>query len=132
MILTIACPAAHRADANHYAMCLAYGPADALTYGALEWQDAAGNLYTAASLAVSSGFLGAAQSALSTPIWDLTGVVDLVAARRAQALITPSRLWVAGSGVAIPQVNPNSLTAILGMDGIAALAAMGLSPADIA
>jgi len=40
MRLTIACPATIRSDANQLAMVLGYGPADAETYGSLNWQDA--------------------------------------------------------------------------------------------
>ena len=41
MRLTIACPDALRADGNHFAMALGSGPADALTYGSLNWLDTA-------------------------------------------------------------------------------------------
>ena len=40
MRLTIACPHALRDDANNLAMVLGYGPADAETYGELNWRDA--------------------------------------------------------------------------------------------
>ena len=40
MRLTIACPATLRSDANNLAMVLGYGPSDAETYVALNWQDA--------------------------------------------------------------------------------------------
>ena len=40
MRVTIACPAALRSDANNLAMVLGYGPSDAKTYVALNWQDA--------------------------------------------------------------------------------------------
>ena len=42
MRLTIACPNALRDDANQLAIVLGYGPADAETYGELNWQDAGG------------------------------------------------------------------------------------------
>ena len=54
MRLTIACPEALRDDANQLAMVLGYGPSDAETYVALNWQDAGGNLYACASLTVST------------------------------------------------------------------------------
>ena len=41
MRLTIACPAAWRPDANNFAMDLGSGPAEALTYGSLNWLDTA-------------------------------------------------------------------------------------------
>ena len=42
MRLTIACPATLCSDANNLAMVLGYGPSDAETYVALNWQDAGG------------------------------------------------------------------------------------------
>ena len=50
MRLTIACPELMRDDANNLAMVLGYGPDDAQTYIALNWQDADGNLYACASM----------------------------------------------------------------------------------
>ena len=47
MRLTIACPEALRDDANQLAMVLVYGPSDAETYVALNWQDA-GAIFTPA------------------------------------------------------------------------------------
>ena len=49
MRITAACPEALVADANNYAMCLAYSLADGLTYNGLNWVDPDGNLYAAAS-----------------------------------------------------------------------------------
>jgi hypothetical protein len=124
MILTIPVPAAHVADANHYAMAVGLSTADQMTYGTPSWQDAAGNLYSAASLGVSVGFVNLATSPLHSPAWDTEGVVDLVAAGRAQALIV---LWMFGNSTDAPQANPNETTAILDMKGLDALAAMGLT-----
>jgi len=67
MRITIACPEALRDDANQLAMILGYGPDDAVTYVALNWQDAGGNLYACASLIVSDAFTTAAQSGLQRP-----------------------------------------------------------------
>jgi hypothetical protein len=124
MILTIAVPSAHVADANQFAMVIGYSIADGQTYGAPTWQDSAGNLYSAASLTVSSGFVQAATTALQRPAWDTEEVVDLVAASRAQALVV---LWLDGSDTTAPQANTNSITAIGGMSGLDALTAMGLT-----
>jgi len=44
MRITIPCPEALRDDANNLAMVLGYGPSDAETYVALNWQDVDGNL----------------------------------------------------------------------------------------
>ena len=122
MRITVACPDALRVDANNLAMVLALGPDDELTYGALNWQDVDGNLYAAASFDADPAFLGAAQSALLRPAWDVEPyTISMAAADRAQAALL---LWNGEEDV--PQAIPAVLTAIAGMGGLAALAAMGL------
>jgi len=123
MRLTIACPDALRADGNHFAMVLGYGPADAETYVALNWQDADGNLYACASLIVSDTFVSKAQSTLSRPAWDVDNIIDMDAARRAQAALVFSLTPVAAM--------PDKLTACAGDDALATLAAMGLSQVEV-
>ena len=123
MRLTIACPDALRADGNHFAMVLGYGPADAETYVALNWQDADGNLYACASLIVSDTFVSKAQSTLSRPAWDVDNIIDMHAARRAQAAVVFSLTPVAAM--------PDKLTACAGDDALATLAAMGLSQVEV-
>ena len=87
MRITIACPATLRSDANQLAMVLGYRPDDAETYVALNWQDAGGNLYACASLIVSDTFTTTAQSGLQRPSWDVDNIIDMDAARRAQAAL---------------------------------------------
>ena len=123
MRLTIACPDALRADGNHFAMVLGYGPADAETYVALNWQDADGNLYACASLIVSDTFVSKAQSTLSRPAWDVDNIIDMDAARRAQAAVVFSLTPVAAM--------PDKLTACAGDDALATLAAMGLMQVEV-
>jgi len=123
MRLTIACPDALRADGNHFAMVLGYGPADAETYVALNWQDADGNLYACASLIVSDTFVSKAQSTLSRPAWDVDNIIDMDAARRAQAALVFSLTPVAAM--------PDKLTACAGDDALATLAAMGLMQVEV-
>ena len=123
MRLTIACPDALRADGNHFAMVLGYGPADAETYVALNWQDADGNLYACASLIVSDTFVSKAQSTLSRPAWDVDNIIDMDAARRAQAALVFSLTPVAAM--------PDKLTACAGDDALATLAAMGLTQVEV-
>ena len=123
MRLTIACPAALRDDANDLAMVLGFGPADALTYGALNWQDAGGNLYACASLPVSDAFVTAAQSTLVHPAWDATNAISMAAANRAQAALVFSLEPVTAM--------PDKLTACAGDDGLAMLAAMGLTRIEV-
>ena len=123
MRLTIPCPAAWRPDANHFAMVLGYGPSDAETYVALNWQDADGNLYAVASLPVSDAFTTTAQSGLQRPAWDVDNIIDMDAARRAQAALVFSLTPVTAM--------PNKLTACVGDDALATLAAMGLTQVEV-
>jgi len=120
MRITVACPEALIPDANQLAMVLAFSPADELTYGALNWQDAAGNLYTAASFEARDEWVIGAQSELTRPGWDVEPyVVNMTGAGRAQAALVFAQEAV--------EATPTTLTAIGGMDGLAALAAMGLT-----
>jgi len=123
MRITIACPDALRDDANNLAMVLGFGPDDALTYGALNWQDAAGNLYACASLPVSDTFTTAAQTALQRPVWDADNHVNMAGAGRAQAALVFSPVPVLAL--------PDKLTACVGEDGPAMLAAMGLTQVEV-
>jgi len=123
MRITIACPDALRSDANNLAMVLGYGPDDAETYVALNWQDAAGNLYACASLTVSDAFTTAAQSGLQRPAWDTDSHVNMAGANRAQAALVFSLEAV--------EVAPDKLTACVGDDALATVAAMGLTQVEV-
>ena len=123
MRLTIACPATLRSDANNLAMVLGYGPSDAETYGSLNWLDTAGNLYACASLPVSDTFTTTAQSPLQRPAWDVDNIIDMDAARRAQAALAFSLTPVTAM--------PDKLTACVGDDALATLAAMGLTQVEV-
>jgi len=123
MRITIACPDALRDDANDLAMVLGYGPSDAETYVSLNWQDAGGNLYACASLIVSDTFVSTAQSTLSRPAWDVDNIIDMDAARRAQAALVVSLTPVTAM--------PDKLTACAGDDALATLAAMGLTQVEV-
>jgi len=123
MRITIACPDALRDDANNLAMVLGYRPDDAETYVALNWQDAGGNLYACASLIVSDAFTTAAQSGLQRPAWDTDNIIDMAGANRAQAALVVSLTPVAAM--------PDKLTACVGDDALAVLAAMGLTQVEV-
>jgi len=123
MRITIPCPEALRDDANNLAMVLGYGPDDAQTYVALNWQDAGGNLYACASLPVSDAFTATAQSGLQRPAWDVDNIIDMDAARRAQAALVFSMTPVTAM--------PDKLTACTGDDALAVLAAMGLTRVEV-
>jgi len=118
MRLTIACPELMRDDSNQLAMVLGYGPSDAETYVALNWQDADGNLYAVASLPVSDTFTTTAQSGLQRPAWDTDNIISMAGANRAQAALVFSLTPVTAM--------PDKLTACVGDDALATLAAMGL------
>jgi hypothetical protein len=120
MRITVSCAEALVADANQLAMALAFSEADGETYRGLNWQDAQGNLYAAASFEASPEWITFAQSPLQRPAWDTEEVIDMDAAERAQAALVFSTEAVIASSAA--------LTAIGGMDGVGALAAMGLHP----
>ena len=121
--LTIACPDALQDDANNLAMALGYRPDDAGTYLGLNWQDADGNLYAVASLQVSDTFTTTAQSGLQRPAWDTDNRVNMAGANRAQSALVVSLTPVTAM--------PDKLTACVGDDGLATLAAMGLTQVEV-
>ena len=129
MRLTASAPEAMREDCNSLAMCLAFGPSDGNTYNALNWQDTNGNLYAAASFVALEHWIIAASQPLQRPEWDTDNFVNMAGANRAQAAMV---VWL-GAGddhdnpVPIPQASPDKLTVVAGDDGLAALAAMGLT-----
>lgn len=113
--VTIACPEALVGDANQLALCLGYGPQDAQTYGAPLWQDAEGNRYALSSAVLDEADLARLQTALVPPGWDC----DLTAAGRAQAAL---RMGEAAA--------PGLIAAQAGVSPAAALAALGVTPAE--
>jgi len=119
MRITAAAPEAMISDANQYAMCLGFSEADGETYRAAGWQDANGNFYAAASFDARDEWITFAQAPLVRPAWDVNQIIDMVAAERAQTALVFSTEAVLAS--------PAALTAIGGMEGVAALAAMGLT-----
>ena len=119
MRITAAAPETLVSDANQYAMCLGFSEADGQTYNGLNWVDANGNLYAAASFEARDEWIIFAQAPLTRPAWDVNEIIDMVAAERAQtALVFSTEATLA---------SPAALTAIGGMEGVAALAAMGLT-----
>lgn len=117
--ITAAAPEAMLSDCNALAMCLAFSAADGETYVGLNWQDSSGNLYAAASWEAREEWVQAASQPLVRPAWDVDEIIDMDAVTRAQAaLVFALEPVLAVSG---------ALTAIGGMDGVAALQAMGLT-----
>lgn len=125
--LTIAVHEGTLPDAAHLAGCIGFGPADMDTFAiAPEAKDDDGELYRWASGLVSPAFLGAVAQLVQRPAWDVQPyAINLTAARRAQSLVV---LW-AGDGP-VPQAVPEQITAVVGDDPLAALAAMGLTPVE--
>lgn len=68
VIVTIAVPAAHIADANELARCLGYSAADGESFGTAAWQDGEGHLYAVASGPVRPTFVSASASPLADPL----------------------------------------------------------------
>lgn len=127
MRITCSCPAALVSDANQLAMVLGFSEADGETYRGLNWADAKGNRYAAASFDASDAWLVAAQAPLTRPAWDVDEVIDMDAAARAQAAMV---FWQATEDSPTPPAaDPLHLTAIGGYEGPSALAMMGLTPA---
>ena len=119
MRITAAAPEALVSDSNQLAMALAFSAADGETYTGLNWQDTNGNLYAAASWEARDEWVAAASQPLVRPAWDVDSIIDINAAGRAQAAL----VFALEPAAAVP----DKLTAIGGMDGVAALAAMGLT-----
>lgn len=100
--VTIACPDAMRQIGNQLAVQFGLHPDDAKTYDATEWHDAGGNFYAVASAVVSAAWLAKASQAAAgvATIW--TGVGEM------------------------PKATPEILTVIVGLEGLDAVASMGL------
>jgi hypothetical protein len=120
--ITAAAPEALVSDSNQFAMCMGFSEADGLTFSNLNWQDANGGLYACASWEASDAWLEKAQAPLERPAWDVDEIIDMVAAERAQAALVLSAEAVLAS--------PAALTAITGMEALAAVAAMGLTAVE--
>ena len=121
--ITAAAPEALIYASNQLAMVLAFSVADSLTYTGLNWQDADGNLYAAASWEASDAWVEGASQPLVRPAWDVDEVIDMPAAEAAQAVLVFSTEPV----LAVP----DKLTALGGPDAVAALGLMGLTPVDV-
>ena len=116
--ITIAVPVDMVSDANALARCVGYSADDERTFGDPAWQDAEGHAYSIASGPVWPAFLAVPGQALVEPEWG----ADLVAATRAQALLV-----VALPGDEVLPVSPEHISAVAGMDGLAAIAMLGLT-----
>lgn len=116
--ITLACPEALIPDANQLAAALGQSMADAETFNSVGWQDADGNLFSAASVVVSDSWIVKAQEPLVRPEWDTAEEIDMVAASRAQAVF----VFVTEPTLA----TIDQITAMIWDDGLQALDMMGL------
>lgn len=124
MRITVTLPVAMKPDGNQMAMVLAFGPADAETYRGANWRDGAGNLYAVASFEARDEWIMGARGPLQRPKWDASTFVNMAGAARAQAAMV---FWKVDDTAPAPEAAPNKMTAIGGVDGVAAMALMGLS-----
>jgi hypothetical protein len=120
--VTFAAPETLVSDSNNLMMCLGTSLADGNTFASLNWQDASGGLYACSSWEATDAWLEALQAPLVRPEWDVDEDIDMAAAERAQAALVLSAEAVLAS--------PAALTAITGMEALAAVAAMGLNPVE--
>lgn len=124
MRITIVCSETLVLDANHLAMALAVSEADASTFLAPRWSDRDGRLYSVASWENKADWVQGSRAELVHPAWDTGEIIYLGAAARAQGALdywTPSE-----ETPAIPEPSPGTVQVIVGIDGPAAVAAMGL------
>ena len=128
MRITLACPEGLIDDAKHLAMVTGYSAADADTFDSVEWEDASGNRYSAASILVFGDYIEKALSALERPEWDGDNEVNMAAAQRAQAVVD---FHAPDGETPTPQAAPDKITVVLGDDTLASLAAMGLTKIEV-
>lgn len=121
MRITAACPASLVDDANQLAMCLGQSEADGQTFGPLNWQDDTGALYSCASWEASEEWFESVSDPLVRPEWDTGELIDMDAAAAAQAALL---IWSGEDD--LPIAESDSITVIPNMDGLSAIAAMGL------
>ena len=113
-------------EANHLAMAVGQGPDDGATYGWAGWQNDTGR-YCLRDVMVGLDWLARASSPLERPEWDVDRVINMAAARRAQAAI---RLWLPPEGEAeaapFPQPAPGLIVVYAGIDTASAISAAGV------
>jgi len=113
-------------DANNLAAVLAFSDADLQTFGAPVWQDAGGNLYSAACFEADATWTQGAQSTLVRPVWDASPYqINMAGAGRAQVALA---VWMTGDPQPVTQADPAHLTVIGGPEGLAALTMAGVGP----
>lgn len=122
MRLTASVDATILYQSRHLAGALGPSKADLRTF-VPGWQKTNGVLFWAASWEGSQEWIDAAKGTLVEPPWDTEGVVDMDAARLAQAAL---ETWFPSDNKPLPQATEGVLTVIGGMAPLDAMAAMGL------
>ena len=129
--LTVACPEAYRNDATHLGVCLGwsegYTPGEWWGAFTAQCQDAQGNLYRVMSTSVRQSFVvkAAPNAPVERPEADTENDVNLTGARRAQDKLV---IWMpTDPPQPIPKADPSRIVAIVGLSGVEALAALGLT-----
>lgn len=116
--LFIACPAGLIPDGRQLARCIGQSAADEDTFAEVPRVAGAGALWSVAAGPVSEAWLAAATGYLTEPPWGC----DMDAARRAQALLLPLN-----AGGALLPLDPSRICYVLGLEGVDAMAALGLT-----
>lgn len=123
--VTVICPEALFDQANHLAACLGDCPPGGSTFVDGGWRDAAGSVFAVSSMDVSTDWLAMAKGELVRPGHDAGEVIDMDAARMAQAAT------VMATGDFTPDLlAPDALLMVLTRtvdDAHGALAALGLA-----
>lgn len=117
--ITIAAPNTHISDANQLARVLGYSEDDVKTFGAAEYFDSIGNLYSVASGIVEPVFLINAFSELIEPEWG----ADMEAAQRAQAILQHGNTEETETCLA----RPDKIVAVVADDPKVAITLLGLN-----
>lgn len=124
--ITIACPEGMMSEANQFALCVGNSPADAQTFGSATWEDGTGERYALASLLAGAQFPQVAGAPLQAPAY--TPDADIAEAGIAQAAL---RIWSPMSQGSFPEIGPDRLVAVIGLEAGLAIPLLGLSPVPI-
>ena len=126
--VTIAVPEALISDAKQLARCIGYSADDEDTFREPSWRDSGGGLYAVASGLVKPAFAEDAISPLVKPEWG----ADMEAAARAQATLRVSDMRHPENPEAplpaVPPADADHICAVIGPEGLTALALLGLAP----
>lgn len=134
--LTVACPEEDRDDTTNLGVCLGwlngYKPDEWWGAFSARYQDAQGNLYRVMSMPVEPGFVSKAAPnvPVQRPEADTKNDVNLTGARRAQDKLV---LWMpTDPPQPVHAADPSRIVAVVGLRGVEALLALGLTAVESA